>query len=171
MTERGEIRIRLECNSESFVQTPEYGHNNIEIVISGILRRRGIEWHKDVTAGTVESFDLGVVSGEPVMILEEQLDYSTRVMSMGEAVTEANGYKFQLEDRAIVSEGGKAAGRVGHPHWHGPTGHATRRGGPVHLISALFPTEDARLHLHGGPWQVHLFEFEDDTVKVDVIPD
>jgi hypothetical protein len=171
MTERGEIRIRLECNSESFTANPEFGHCNIEIVVSGVLRRRGIEWHKDQTLTSVETFELGTVAGEPVMVLQDQQGNAERVFSMGTADTEENNYKFQLKDRAVVSEGGMMAGRAGHPHWHAPFNHATRRSGKVHLFSALFPTEDARLHLQGGPWQMHLFEFEDDTVKVDVIPD
>ena len=170
MTERGEIRIRLECDSEGTDSYPDYGHTAITIVVSGVLRRRVIDWRKDVTAD-LEFFELGEVAGDVALVLWDMTAYGPEVGAVTIAEVEGASEKFYLKDRAVIDEDDYSGCSVGFPAFHGVTAHAYHRLGTVHILSGPFVSKAMRLHLEGGPWQCYLLEFEPGTVKVDVIPD
>jgi len=160
MSERAELTIRLEANSETTATLSEYGHVAFEVTVKGVLRQRAMEFWKASTTGAPDVFKLGTIVGSPLFVLASQEANAARVGAIAFDGFEYSGTKLVLDARATFDE----TVHMPQVEWGADVFglHKTQ------LFSPDAPGADAFLALDGGPWQAWMLEWDADTVEVDV---
>ena len=166
MSERAELVIHFEANSETTAALAEYGHVDLTITVKGVLRQRALEWWKETSTDTPDVYKLGTIVGTPLFILANQEANAGRVGAIALDGFEYSGTKLVLDARATFDESQLSFPVLGAPQveWGADVFGLLK----TQVFSPDASSDDVFLALDGGPWQVWMLEWDADTVEVDI---